>query len=73
MHIDLVDSLRCIAKHEDSWLVAGIEQMSGRHIVEGLLGCPICRAEYVVLDAVAYFGVPAHAPPAPVSDAAGPR
>jgi hypothetical protein len=56
MHIDLIQSLRCIAPHEDSWLVAGIERMAGRHVVEGLLGCPMCRAEYPVQDAIAYFG-----------------
>jgi hypothetical protein len=63
MHIDLIQSLRCVAAHEDTWLVAAIEKMSGRHVVEGVLGCPVCRAEYPILDAIAYLGVDRHRAP----------
>jgi hypothetical protein len=61
MHIDLIQSLRCVAAHEDTWLVAAIEKMAGRHVVEGVLGCPVCRAEYPVLDAIVYLGADRYA------------
>jgi len=55
MFIELVDSLRCVSAHEDTWLVAGVTRMDGRRIVEGKLGCPVCRREYPVRDSVAWF------------------
>ena len=55
MFIELVDSLRCVNAHEDTWLVAGVTRMDGRRIVEGKLGCPLCRREYPVRDGVAWF------------------
>ena len=57
MFIPLVDSLRCIAGHEDTWLVASIERGEERDIRHGFLGCPICFAEYPIRDGIAYFGV----------------
>jgi hypothetical protein len=55
--IPLVDSLRCIAGHEETWLVASIERSDERDIRRGFLGCPICFAEYPIRDGIAYFGV----------------
>ena len=74
MFIPLVDSLRCIAGHEETWLVASIERSEDRDIRQGFLGCPICLAEYPIRDGIAYFGVdpaePATAPmPARVDEA----
>jgi len=57
MFIPLVDSLRCIAGHEDTWLVASIERNEDRDIRHGFLGCPICFAEYPIREGVVYFGV----------------
>ena len=34
MFIELVDSLRCVASHEETWLVASVSRMDGRHVVE---------------------------------------
>lgn len=48
MHIELVDSLRCPQPHEDTWLVASVTRFDGRDIVEGALGCPVCRRQYAV-------------------------
>ena len=63
MFIPLVDSLRCIAGHEDTWLVASIDRAEERDIREGFLGCPICFAEYPIRDGVVYFGIdPSSAP-----------
>src|SRR5437868_5022464 len=55
MFIPLVDILRCIRPHEDTWLVASIERAEERDIIEGTLGCPSCLAEYPVRDGVAIF------------------
>ena len=67
MFIPLVDSLRCVAAHEDTWLVASIERSEERDIRHGFLGCPICFAEYPIRDGVAYFGVdPAEATAVPM-------
>ena len=57
MHIDLVDSLRCVEAHEESWLVASFDEMDGRVIVRGTLGCPVCRRRYPIADRVAWLGV----------------
>ena len=69
MFIPLVDSLRCVAGHEDTWLVASIERAEERDIREGFLGCPICFAEYPIREGVAYFGVDPEAAPAPAMPA----
>ncbi len=48
MFIELVDALRCPVPHEESWLVAATGSMNARHIVDGMLGCPVCGAEYPI-------------------------
>lgn len=53
MFLELVDSLRCVRPHEDSWLVARADVLEGRHIVEGELGCPLCGARYEIHEGVA--------------------
>jgi uncharacterized protein YbaR (Trm112 family) len=69
MFIELVDALRCPVPHEESWLVASATRMEFRHIVEGTLGCPVCRAEYPITHGVVDFRrgphqpVPPEAPP----------
>ncbi|HUQ83972.1 MAG TPA: hypothetical protein VM076_22675 [Gemmatimonadaceae bacterium] len=73
MFIELVDSLRCVNAHEDTWLVAAVTRMDGRHVAEGSLGCPVCRRTYEVREGVAWFtGSPAREAgltlPAPASD-----
>ena len=55
MFIELVDSLRCLEPHEETWLVAAAGRMDGRHLVEGVLGCPVCRRQYAVSDGTAWF------------------
>ena len=58
MFIELVDALRCPRPHEDSWLVLRADTMRGRHVEQGALGCPICRAEYDIRDGEVLFGTP---------------
>ena len=65
MYIELVDALRCPVLHEETWLVASTTRMEARHIVTGTLGCPVCLAEYPIVDGVVDFrGVRAVALPA---------
>jgi hypothetical protein len=55
MFIELVDALRCPVPHEESWLVASSTRMEARYIVDGVLGCPVCHAQYAVRSGVADF------------------
>jgi hypothetical protein len=57
MFIELVDTLRCLEPHEETWLVAAASRMDGRHLVDGVLGCPLCRREYAVRDGTAWFSM----------------
>lgn len=56
MHIEFIDLFRCPLPHEETWLVAAFSQVSGRFVVEGKLGCPVCGAEYPIRSGVADFG-----------------
>jgi len=55
MLIPLVDMLRCVRPHEDTWLVASIDRAQERDILEGTLGCPTCLAEYPIHDGIVVF------------------
>ena len=68
MFIPLVDLLRCVRPHEETWLVASIDEPVDRDIVTGTLGCPICMAEYPIRDGIVLFDdAPASAPAAGVA------
>ena len=56
MFIELTDHLRCPADHPEAYLVLIPDRMEGRSIVRGILGCPICLAEYPVVDRVLRLG-----------------
>ena len=55
MFIELTEILRCPRDHAESYLVAAPIAMDGRRIVRGVIGCPQCKAEFPVVDGVAYF------------------
>lgn len=55
MFIPLVDILRCVQPHAETWLVASIERADERFIIEGMLGCPTCLSEYPIRRGVVYF------------------
>lgn len=57
MFIELLDLLRCINSHEDTWLVASFKSVSNRFVIDGTLGCPVCHAEYPIAKGIAYFTV----------------
>jgi hypothetical protein len=71
--IELTEILRCPGGHPESYLVAAPIAMDGRRIVRGGIGCPVCRAEFPIVEGVAYFAErpkAAAAPPASPYDVA---
>lgn len=63
MFIELLDLLRCINAHEDTWLVASFKTVSNRFVLDGTLGCPTCSAKYPITTGVADFTAGADLPP----------
>jgi hypothetical protein len=55
MFIEMIDLLRCINPHDDTWLVASFNSVSNRFVEEGKLGCPSCSAEYQIHGGIADF------------------
>ena len=55
MFIELIDLLRCVRPHDDTWLVASFTKVSHRFVEEAKLGCPSCSAEYWIRGGVADF------------------
>ena len=55
MFVEIVDALRCPRAHEESWLVLAARRTEDRHVLEGTLGCPVCRAEYPIHAGIADF------------------
>jgi len=56
MFIELIDVLRCPNPHEESWLVLASGRIDGRDVMEGVLGCPVCEAEFRIADGVVQLG-----------------
>jgi uncharacterized protein YbaR (Trm112 family) len=56
MFIELTDHLRCVAEHDESFLVLIPDRMDGRRVMRGILGCPVCQAEYRIDDGIADLG-----------------
>jgi uncharacterized protein YbaR (Trm112 family) len=63
--IELIDTLRCPRTHEESSLVLGTARMDRRNVLEGILGCPVCRARYPITAGVADLRAEAGAPAGP--------
>jgi hypothetical protein len=55
MFIELIDLLRCVNTHEDTWLVASFREVTNRMVIEGTLGCPVCSAEYEIRKGIVDF------------------
>jgi hypothetical protein len=60
--IELLDLLRCIDAHDDTWLVASFSAVSNRFVLEGTLGCPTCSAKYSITAGIADFSAGADLP-----------
>jgi uncharacterized protein YbaR (Trm112 family) len=54
--IEVTDILRCPREHEEAYLVLVPHRMEGRRVLAGVLGCPVCQAEYSITDGVACLG-----------------
>jgi hypothetical protein len=50
--MEMVDLFRCVRAHRESWLVAAIDEVDGRVILSGRLGCPVCSTEYEIRNGV---------------------
>ena len=64
MFIELTDHLRCPEDHAESFLVLLPDQMDGRSVRTGRLGCPVCHRTFTLLDGIAQLGDA----PAPTAD-----
>jgi uncharacterized protein YbaR (Trm112 family) len=60
--IELLDLLRCVSAHEDTWLVASFKTGHNRFVLDGTLGCPTCSAKYPITTGVADFTMGADLP-----------
>lgn len=56
MFIELAEHLRCPADHPEAYCVLAPEEMDGRDVVRGTVGCPACRREYSIEHGVVAFG-----------------
>lgn len=71
MFVELIEHLRCPAQHEPTALVVAATRAENRHILDGILGCPQCGAEYRVRDGITRLGdAPPVAAVAPAMDVA---
>jgi hypothetical protein len=52
MFIELTDHLRCPADHDEAFLVLLPDQVEGRSVRAGTLGCPICDRRFALQDGV---------------------
>jgi len=57
MFIELAEMLRCPNVHEDAYCVLSSSETEGRNVIRGIVGCPVCKAEYNVVDGIVEFGV----------------
>jgi uncharacterized protein YbaR (Trm112 family) len=64
MFIELTEALCCPREHPESYLVCVPALMDARRVVRGGLGCPVCHAEYAIVDGVVWFAPPAEGGPA---------
>src|SRR5262245_21874770 len=68
MHIELTEMLRCPQAHREEVRMLSTGEMSGRMVLSGLVGCPVCHREYPVTAGVIEFGE-MEAPPARAAEA----
>jgi uncharacterized protein YbaR (Trm112 family) len=61
--VELIESLRCPRAHDDSQLVLAARKSEDRHIIDGVLGCPVCSAEYTIAGGITTFELPARPTP----------
>ena len=52
MFIELTDHLRCPADHDEAFLVLLPDELDGRSVRTGTLGCPVCDRRFALRDGV---------------------
>jgi uncharacterized protein YbaR (Trm112 family) len=63
MFIELTDHLRCPVEHDEAFLVLLPDQVDGRSVRTGTLGCPVCDRRFRIQDGVFDTGDAPVAPP----------
>jgi len=61
MRVETVEQLCCPASHAPSPLITVAFERDGDWLIDGLLGCSVCGAEYPMTDGVVHFGGGRHA------------
>ncbi len=55
MFIELTEVLRCPRDHEEAFVVCVPVETRDRDVVRGVVGCPVCQAEYQIIDSVLWM------------------
>jgi hypothetical protein len=55
MHIELTEMLRCPESHREDVLVLSTGEMVGRMVRFGIVGCPVCRKEFLIRNGIVDF------------------
>ena len=55
MHIELTEMLRCPEQHREDAMVLSTGEMIGRMVRSGLVGCSVCRREFLIKDGIVDF------------------
>ena len=71
MFIELIDALRCPSDHPPSRLVAALDRIEDRDVIDGMLGCPVCRSEFAIRHGALWLVT--NAMPAPATRAKQPE
>lgn len=76
MHIELTEMLRCPESHREDVMVLSTGEMMGRMVRYGIVGCPVCRKEFLITNGIVDFtgtgkGEPGSGPTRPPSPVPG--
>lgn len=55
MFIELAELLRCTGRHEEAYCVVLPDEMVGRSVIHGTVGCPVCGLEFPIEKAIVNF------------------
>lgn len=72
MLLALTEALRCPRDHDESYVVCVPTESVGSDVRRGVIGCPVCAAEYPIAEGAVHFGRVKETPPVepPAYDAA---
>ena len=60
MHIELTEMLRCPEPHREDAMVLSTGEMVGRMVRSGLIGCSVCRKEFLITNGIVDFAGDVH-------------